>query len=77
MADFLSIMPLVNTITGIPISFGGVGVRETLFQTLLEQLAHVPAGLALKRHLATRFKRRGSGRRDRLPIHPLKEDNGR
>ena len=46
MIDFLSIMPLVNTITGVPISFGGVGVRETLFQTLLGQLAHVPPALA-------------------------------
>ena len=46
MVDFLSIMPLVNTITGVPISFGGVGVRETLFQTLLGQLAHVPPALA-------------------------------
>jgi hypothetical protein len=44
--DFFSIMPLVNTITGVPISFGGVGVRETLFQTLLGQLAHVPVALA-------------------------------
>lgn len=41
LVDFFSIMPLVNTITGVPISFGGVGVRETLFQTLLGQLAHV------------------------------------
>jgi hypothetical protein len=39
-------MPLVNTITGVPISFGGVGVRETLFQTLLGQLAQVPPALA-------------------------------
>jgi hypothetical protein len=46
MVDFLSIMPLVNTITGVPISFGGVGVRETLFQTLLGQLAHVAPALA-------------------------------
>jgi uncharacterized membrane protein YbhN (UPF0104 family) len=46
LVDFLSIMPLVNTITGVPISFGGVGVRETLFQTLLGQLAHVPAAVA-------------------------------
>ena len=44
--DFFSIMPLVNTITGVPISFGGVGVRETLFQTLLGQLAQVPAAVA-------------------------------
>ena len=44
--DFFSIMPLVNTITGVPISFGGVGVRETLFQTLLGQLANIPAAVA-------------------------------
>jgi hypothetical protein len=46
LIDFFSVMPLVNTITGVPISFGGVGLRETLFQTLLGQLAHVPAALA-------------------------------
>ena len=46
VSDILSIMPLVNTITGVPISFGGVGVRETLFQQLLGNLAQVPAALA-------------------------------
>lgn len=44
--DFLSVMPLVNTITGVPVSFGGVGVRETLFQKLLGQLASVPGAAA-------------------------------
>lgn len=46
LADMLTIMPLVNTVTAIPISFGGVGVRETLFQQLLGNLAHVPVALA-------------------------------
>ena len=46
LADMLSIMPLVNTVTSVPISFGGAGVRETLFQQLLGNLAHVPAALA-------------------------------
>ena len=46
VVDVLSIMPLVNTITGVPISFGGVGVRETLFQTLFGKLANVPVALA-------------------------------
>ncbi len=60
MVDFLSIMPLVNTITGVPISFGGVGVRETLFQALLGQLAHVPAAAAaLSASLGYTVKRRG------------------
>jgi hypothetical protein len=44
--DVLTIMPLVNTITALPISFGGVGVRETLFQELLGNLAHVPPAIA-------------------------------
>ena len=46
LADMLSIMPLVNTVTSIPISFGGAGVRETLFQELLGNLAHVPKAIA-------------------------------
>jgi len=46
MTDILSIMPLVNTVTALPISLGGVGVRETLFQELLGNLAHVPAAIA-------------------------------
>ena len=44
--DFISIMPLVNTITGVPISFGGVGVRETLFQKLLGELVGMPLAVA-------------------------------
>ena len=39
-------MPLVNTVTALPVSFGGVGVRETLFQELLGNLAHVPPAIA-------------------------------
>src|SRR5207248_970320 len=41
VTDILSIMPLVNTVTALLISFGGVGVLETLFQELLGNLAHV------------------------------------
>ncbi|PYL01960.1 MAG: hypothetical protein DME32_07940 [Verrucomicrobia bacterium] len=46
LADILSIMPLVDTIVSVPISLGGVGVRETLFQELLGNLSHVPPALA-------------------------------
>jgi glycosyltransferase 2 family protein len=46
LPDVLSIMPLVNTVTSLPISFGGVGVRETLFQQLLGTLGDVPAPIA-------------------------------
>ncbi len=44
--DFICVMPLVNTITGVPVSLGGVGVRETLFQKLLGDLAGMPAAPA-------------------------------
>jgi glycosyltransferase 2 family protein len=46
LADILSIMPLVDTIISMPISIGGLGLRETLFQELLGNLAHVPPALA-------------------------------
>lgn len=46
LVDVLSIMPLVDTIISVPISIGGVGVRETLFQELLGNLEHVPPALA-------------------------------
>jgi hypothetical protein len=46
LADILTIMPLVNTITSLRISLGGVGVREMLFQELLGHLAHVPPAIA-------------------------------
>ena len=46
LADILSIMPLVDTIVSVPISLGGIGVRETLFQELLGNLSHVPPALA-------------------------------
>jgi hypothetical protein len=45
LVDVMSIMPLVNMITSLPISFGGVGVRETLFQELLGNLAHVSTAI--------------------------------
>ena len=47
MVNFLSIMPLVNTITGVPISFGGVGVRETLFSLAGTARACPPALAAI------------------------------
>ena len=41
------IMPLINTITALPISLGGVGVRETLFVVLLNRLVGVDGGVAV------------------------------
>jgi len=41
------IMPLINTITALPISFGGLGVREELFQIFFSQLVGVDEGVAI------------------------------
>jgi len=36
--EFFAIMPIINTIGALPISVGGAGVREFLFQTILPSL---------------------------------------
>jgi uncharacterized protein (TIRG00374 family) len=35
IADVFSVMPVINTVTALPISLQGVGVRENLFEQLL------------------------------------------
>lgn len=47
LADFSAIMPIVNTITAMPISLGGIGVREGLFQIFLSKLCGVGEALAV------------------------------
>lgn len=44
--DIFSVMPIVNTITSLPISLQGVGWRETLFENLLDALYHTPKAIA-------------------------------
>ncbi len=41
------VIPIVNTICNIPISLSGVGVREGLFETLLNTLYGTPKSLAV------------------------------
>jgi uncharacterized membrane protein YbhN (UPF0104 family) len=43
--DLFSIMPILNTLTALPISFAGIGIRESLFQVLLKDLCNIPAGV--------------------------------
>ena len=43
--DVFAIMPVENTLTSLPISFAGIGLRESLFQTLLHDLAGVPVAV--------------------------------
>ncbi|MBE7211432.1 MAG: flippase-like domain-containing protein [Gluconacetobacter diazotrophicus] len=43
--DVFSLMPIENTLTALPVSFAGVGLRESLFQRLLHDLAGVDPGV--------------------------------
>lgn len=45
--EFFAIMPIVGTITSLPISIGGVGWREVVFQTFLRNLCDVTEGVAI------------------------------
>jgi len=52
LLDIFSIMPVVDAISALPIAMAGLGVREKLMQTLLGELAGVPADVALLVSLA-------------------------
>ena len=45
VGDVFSLMPIENTLTALPVSFAGVGLRESLFQRLLHDLAGVDPGI--------------------------------
>ena len=45
--DIISIMPIVNAITGLPISLSGIGVRESLLEVLLKDLCDLPSVLGV------------------------------
>ena len=45
--DFFAIMPVERTISSLPISFAGVGVREHILQVMLGNLTAVPVAVAV------------------------------
>lgn len=47
VVDFFAIMPIERTISSMPISFAGVGLREKVFQIMLHRLCGVPEGVAV------------------------------
>lgn len=47
LADFMAIMPIIGTITSLPISLGGVGWREMLFEKFFVGLCAASAGTAV------------------------------
>ncbi|MEO6872676.1 MAG: lysylphosphatidylglycerol synthase transmembrane domain-containing protein [Chthoniobacterales bacterium] len=47
LIDFFAIMPIERTISSLPISFAGVGLREKIFQIMLHGLCGVPEAVAV------------------------------
>jgi hypothetical protein len=45
--DMTTIMPIVTTIISLPITPGGLGFRESLFQILMSDLAKVPGEVGI------------------------------
>lgn len=45
--DVITAMPVIDAISSLPISIAGVGVREKLFEVLMDDLAGVPAATAV------------------------------
>ena len=47
LLDFFAVMPVERTISALPISFAGVGVREKVLQIMLHNLCGVPEAIAV------------------------------
>ena len=45
--DVFAVMPIVNTLTALPVSLAGIGLRESLFQVLLHDLAGTPEAVGV------------------------------
>jgi uncharacterized protein (TIRG00374 family) len=46
LIDFFAVLPIERTITALPISFAGVGLREQILQVMLHNLCGVPVAVA-------------------------------
>jgi uncharacterized protein (TIRG00374 family) len=47
VVDFFAVMPIERTISALPISFAGVGLREKILQIMLHGLCGVPEAVAV------------------------------
>ncbi|MBV9617902.1 MAG: flippase-like domain-containing protein [Verrucomicrobia bacterium] len=47
VTDFFAVLPIERTISALPISFAGVGLREKVLQTMLHQVCGVNEGVAV------------------------------
>src|SRR5207244_13297278 len=47
VTNFFAVMPIERTMSALPISFAGVGLREKVLQTMLHQVCGVNEGVAV------------------------------
>jgi glycosyltransferase 2 family protein len=47
LLDFFAVMPVERTISALPISFAGIGIREKILQIMLNDLCGVPEAKAI------------------------------
>lgn len=47
VTNFFAVLPIERTISALPISFAGVGIRERVLQTMLHQVCGVNEGVAV------------------------------
>jgi len=47
MLDIFGVMPIINTIAALPISVGGAGIREKLFENMLGNLCGIKPAVAV------------------------------
>jgi hypothetical protein len=75
-------MPVIDSISALPVTVAGVGVREKLFEVLMDDLASVPPETAIAASLAgfacnTLWALLGAlfflKKRDRIRVTELKE----
>jgi hypothetical protein len=55
IVTMIEVIPIVNTISAIPVSLSGIGVREGLFETLLNTIDGTPKSLAVLISLTSFF----------------------
>lgn len=51
LLDLVTAMPIVDAVSGLPISVSGLGVREKTFETLMQGLAGLPGATAVSASL--------------------------
>lgn len=44
LGKFFAVMPIINTLSSMPISVGGTGPREFFFESIFQELCHLPKG---------------------------------